>query len=59
MGLAAHVAVDDGDPPRRVDPHQHLVPLNGSALVCAIGTGLLLIKRDPDVVPAQLEVEPA
>jgi MFS family permease len=29
------------------------------ALVCAIGTGVLLLGRDSDMVPAQLEVEPA
>jgi hypothetical protein len=28
------------------------------ALVCAIGTALLLIRREPDTVPAQALAEP-
>jgi len=48
------------DPASYVDGvHKAFVAATVLALVCAIGTGLLLIKRDRVVVPSELGFEPA
>ena len=48
------------DPASYVDGmHNAFVAAFVLALVCAVGTGVLLIKRDPDAVPAKVELEPA
>jgi EmrB/QacA subfamily drug resistance transporter len=39
--------------------HHAFVAATVLALLCAIGTGVLLIRRDPEVVPAQIGLEPA